>query len=153
MDDLDRKILSVLREEARTPIAEVARQVGVARATVHERLNRLEASGIVKGARLELDPAALGRPLRAFILVGWQAATETHQREVARRIAGLEGVARVHNVTGQRDFLVEVLGRDMDDVGRLIIERIRAIDGVGGTETLIAFWTFEGEGLPLAAEG
>ncbi len=131
------------------PVAEVARRVGVTRATVHERWRRLSESGVVRGAHLDLDPGALGRPLRAFILVQWSTEKEADQRQVARAIADIPGVDRVHNVTGKHDFLVEVVGRDMDEVGRIILERIRVLPGVGATETLIAFWSFEGHGVPL----
>ena len=151
LDELDKEILKVLQGDARMPLAEVARKVDVARATVHQRVKRLEQAGVIRGATLELDPGALGRPLRAFILIGWRAEASTDQRAVAREIAAIDGVVRVHNVTGQKDFLVEVLGKDMDEVGRLIIERIRPLPGVGGTETLMAFWTFEGAGVPLEA--
>lgn len=149
MDELDRRILELLREDARRPIAEIAREVDVARATVHQRVDGLEAEGVLEGTSLELDEAALGYPLRAFILVGWRADRERDQRNVARQLAEIGGVDRVHIVTGQQDFLVEALGADMDEIGRTIIERIRAIDGVGDTETILTFWTFEGPGVPL----
>lgn len=149
MDELDRRILELLREDARRPIAEVARELDVARATVHQRLDKLEARGIVEGASLELDPDALGYPLRAFILVGWEAEADRDQRNVAERIGQIPGVDHVHIVTGKQDFLVEALGQDMEEVGRLIIERIRAIDGAGATETILTFWTYDGPGVPL----
>ncbi len=149
MDEVDTAILRVLREEARTPVAEVARRVGVTRATVHERLKRLTEAGILQGTTVRLDPAALGLALRAFILVQWRSDAGPDQREVAQSIARIPGVERVHNVTGTHDFLVEALARDMDSVGRLIVERMRAIPGVGPSETMIAFWSYEGQGIPL----
>lgn len=149
MDELDRGILELLRADARRPIADVARELDVARATVHQRLDRLKEAGVVTGSTIEVDPTALGYPLRAFILVGWQADRDRDQRQVAERIANIPGVDRVHIVTGAHDFLVEALGEDMDEVGRMIIERMRAIEGVGDTETILTFWTFDGPGLPL----
>ncbi len=148
MDELDRKIIGLLRRDARLPVAELARRAGTSRATLHERLRRLQET-VITGSTVVLDPAALGRPLRAFLLVGWRAERNDDQRGVARAIAAIPGVERVHITTGQHDFLVEVVARDMDEVGRLIIERIRALPGVGGTETVLTFWTFEGVGVPL----
>ncbi len=148
MDELDRRILGLLRRDARLPVTELARQAGTSRATLHERLKRLQAT-VIRSSTVILDPAALGRPLRAFLLVGWRAERNDDQRGVAQAIAAIPGVERVHITTGQHDFLVEVVARDMDEVGRLIIERIRALPGVGGTETVLTFWTFEGAGVPL----
>lgn len=149
MDELDRRILEALREDARRPIAEIARQLDVARATVHQRLDRLREVGILDGTSVDLDPAALGYPLRAFILIAWEAERDRDQRHVAEQIAEIPGVARVHIVTGKQDFLVEALGEDMDEIGRTIIEQLRTIDGVGDTETILTFWTYDGPGLPL----
>ncbi len=58
-------------------------------------------------------------------------------------------VAMAYIVTGKQDFLVEALGEDMDEIGRTIIEQLRTIDGVGDTETILTFWTYDGPGLPL----
>lgn len=146
MDGVDKKILAALRDDARLAVAELARIAGVSRATAHERLKRLQADGVVLGTTVRVDPAALGRPLRAFLFVKWQAQEAGDQREVGAAIAELPGVEHVHIVTGQHDFLVEVVAKDMDEIGRLIIERIRAIPGVQGTESSIAFWSMAGVG-------
>lgn len=149
MDDLDRKLIGILRTDARVPTAELARRVGVSRATAHERVKRLWADGVLKGTYTVLDPAALGRPLRAIVLVSWRSDEEGDQREVARAIAQTPDVDRVHVVTGRWDFLVEVLAKDMDEVGRIILERIRRLPGVGSTETLLTFWSFDGMGVTV----
>ncbi len=146
MDALDRAILVALREDARLPVAELARRVGTSRATAHDRLKRLQDRGVILGATIRLDPAALGHPLRGFLMVGWRAEHQD-QRAVARSIATIPGVERVHIITGPHDFLVEVMAPDMDAVGRIIIERIRSIPGVGATETLLSFWSFDGPGV------
>lgn len=149
MDELDRRILELLREDARRPIAEIAREADVARATVHQRLDGLQERGIVAGTSLDLDPEALGYPLRAFIFVEWRAERERDQRIVARQLAEVPGVDRVHIVTGSQDFLVEALASGMDELGETIIEELRAVDAVGDTETRLTFWTVEGPGVPL----
>ncbi len=145
MDSVDRAILSALRQDARLPVAELGRLAGVSRATAHERMKRLQSEGILLGTTTRVDPAALGKPLRAFLFVNWHADAGD-QREVASAIAALSGVEKVHVVTGQHDFLVEVVAKDMDAIGRLIIENIRSIPGVSGTESSMAFWSMEGVG-------
>ncbi len=146
MDSVDRKILAALKRDARLPVAELGRLAGVSRATAHERLKRLQADGILLGTTARIDPAALGKPLRAFLFVQWRATEAGDQREVAGAIAALPGVEKVHVITGEHDFLVEVVAKDMDAIGRLIIENIRGIPGVSGTQSSIAFWSMEGVG-------
>ncbi len=145
MDSVDKKILAALKGDARLPVAELARIADVSRATAHERLKRLQTDGVLLGTTTRVDPAALGKPLRAFLFVQWHADAGD-QREVASAIAALPGVEKVHVVTGEHDFLVEVVAKDMDAIGRLIIENIRGIPGVSGTKSSIAFWSMEGVG-------
>ncbi len=146
MDEVDTMILAALRRDARLPVAELARDVGVSRATAHERLKRLQAQGVLLGTTTRIDPAKIGLPLRAFLFVRLDTSETRDQREVAGAIAQLTGVEKVHVITGEHDFLVEVLAKDMDAVGRLILDEIRAISGVSGTQSSIAFWSVEGVG-------
>lgn len=149
VDEIDRRIINVLRADARVATAAVARRVGVSRATAHERIKRLEESGIIKGSHAILDPHRLGRPLRAILLVHLVPDMRADQRAIARQIASIPDVDRVHIVTGRYDFVVEVLAKDMDAIGSIILERIRTIDGVGNTETMLCFWSFDGPGISL----
>lgn len=153
MDETDRHILQLLRKDARLPTAEVARMVGVSRATAHERIKRMQTSGIIKGSYAVMDPVKLGRPLRAILLVHLVPDAMSDQRAIAKQIAQIPDVDRVHIVTGRYDFVVEVLAKDMDEIGSIILERIRTIDGVGNTETMLCFWSLDGPGITLDAQG
>ncbi len=146
MDVVDRAILDALRLDARMSVADLGRRAGVSRATAHERLRRLREDGVLLGTTARIDAAAMGLPLRAFLFVNWRAEEAGDQREVAKAIGALHGVEKVHVITGEHDFLVEVVAKDMDAVGRLIIEQIRAIPGVSGTQSSIAFWSLDGVG-------
>ena len=149
MDGTDRRILDLLRRDARLPTAEVARQVHVSRATAHERIKRLHETGIIRGSHVVMDPAALGRPLRAILLVHLVPDIRSDQRTIGKQIAEIPDVDRVHIVSGRYDFVVEVLAKDMDEIGSIILERIRTIEGVGNTETMLCFWSMDGPGISL----
>ena len=149
MDPTDRRILDLLRRDARIPTAQVARAIGVSRATAHERIKRLHETGVITGSQVTVDPAALGRPLRAILLVHLVPDAASDQRTIAKQIAGIPDVDRVHIVTGRYDFVVEVLAKDMDEIGSIILERIRTIDGVGNTETMLCFWSLDGPGITI----
>lgn len=149
VDAVDRRLLEAIRNDARRSVADLAQAAGVSRATAHERLKRLRENGVIKGTRTLLDPEALGHPLRAILLVHLMPDAAGDQREIAGQIAAIPDVDRVHVVTGRYDFLVEVLAKDMDEIGQVILERIRTLDGVGNTESLICFWSFDGPGITI----
>lgn len=149
MDELDKKILAAVRADARLPVAELARRIGTSRATAHERYKRLNETGVIRGSYTVMDPKALGRPLRAILLVHLVPDVKSDQRAIAKEIAQIPDVDRVHIVSGRYDFIVEVLAKDMDEIGSIILERIRTIDGVGNTETILCFWSLDGPGVSL----
>ena len=70
---------------------------------------------------------------------------ELSQKQAGRLMARIPGVVEVHTVTGEYDFLLKVRGKTMDDIGNLIVERLRLLQGVGSTVTSVAFWTFKEE--------
>jgi len=117
-------------------------------------VKRLEETGIIKGYKAILDPSKLDRATLAYVLVSFayrqpDSGKVTSQRETATEIARFPEVQEVHIVTGDSDLLVKVRGKDVDPIGRFIIDRLRAVKGVDRTLTLVAFHT-EKETLDLA---
>jgi len=144
-DELDRTIIAALSEDARQPTTALAARVAAPRATVHQRLRRLEQRGVIEGYTVRLNHAALGKPLTGFIQVAFTPSVELSQKRAGRLMARIEGVAEVYTITGQYDFLLKVRGASMDEIGNLIVERLRLIKGVGTTVTSVAFWTHRAE--------
>lgn len=145
LDKMDNSILLALQEDARQSTTALAQQVGAPRATVHERLKRLQRKGIIRGYNVRLNYQALGLPLTGFILVTFTPSLELSQKEAGRAMARIPGVVEVHTITGEYDFMIKVRGRSMDDIGNLIVEKLRLLKGVGNTVTSVAFWNFKEE--------
>lgn len=131
MDETDRRLLSALREDGRIPVAELARILGVARATVTARIERLVASGTIVGftvrVRDELDPLAV----RAISLIEVEGRTTDN---VIHRLRGLPEIRSLHTTNGGWDLVAE-LGAETLAHFDSVLGRIRSIEGVVNTET------------------
>lgn len=139
LDEKDLVILKALEEDSRRTTKAISEDLGIPRATVHERIKRMVEKGIIKRFTITLDHSALGEPIIAFILVSFLPNAKVSQREVAQRISDLEGVYEVHLISGEYDMLVKVRGKSMEDIGALVIDRIREVEGVGRTLTCASF--------------
>ena len=141
IDDISLKILKILQEKARTPNVEVARQIGMAPSAVLERIRKLEKHKIIEGYEVRLNPKFFAKGLVAFITV----KIEKHADEIAvgKKLARRPKIQEVHYVAGEDAFLVKLRGADTEEIGRLIRETIKSIDGVRLTETSIVMSTYK----------
>ena len=114
---------------------EASRRLGVARGTVQARLDRLVARGVITGWGPELDPAALGYPVTAFVTL--EIRQGRGHDPVADQLAAIPEVLEVHTITGAGDLLVRIVARDNADLQR-VIDLLVAIEGVERTSTTIA---------------
>lgn len=134
IDVVDIDILTIIQKNARTPNAEIARQVGLAPSAVFERIRKLEERGIVRGYHAALDPKALGLGQLAFIFVRNEPAGGV---ETTAKLAEIPEVLEVHHVAGEDCFLVKVRARDAEALGRLLRERLGRIPTISSTRTTI----------------
>ena len=139
MDSTDRKILNILQSDARTPNAELARQVGMAPSAVLERVRKLEERGVIQGYEARLDPKALDFGLLAFVLVRTDDRVGNMQSEAT--LKAIPEVQEVHHVAGQDCFLLKVRVANTDALQVLLREQIGAIDTVRSTNTTIVLQT------------
>lgn len=148
LDDTDWQILAILQENARTPNAEIARQVGMAPSAVLERVRKLEERGVVEGYTAKVNAQAVGLGLTAFLYV--RVEERPAESETAKLLAELPEVQEVHHVAGEDCFLVRVRVADTEALGRLLREEIGAIETVRSTRTTIVLGTVkETTALPL----
>lgn len=156
LDEIDSAILRKLQANARTKLADLGREVGLAASSVHERLRRLQRDGIIVGWTLSLDPVGAGRPVTAF--VGVEAdVTGASLGEQLRQRAEID---ECHDVAGDLSFLLKVRAHDPEALLALV-DWIRELPGVRQTRTTVVLKTeFErqlwlgeggGRGQPLRA--
>ncbi len=117
LDELNLRILTELRRDPRLTMAELGRRVGLSSPAVTERVRRLEEAGVIKGCLIELDPAALGLPLAAYVRVRPNAGQLSRIAELARQIPE---VVECHRITGEDCFILKLCLPAMDQLDRLL---------------------------------
>ncbi|WP_415923083.1 Lrp/AsnC family transcriptional regulator [Steroidobacter sp.] len=138
MDDLDHQLLALLRVDARTASATLARKLGVSRGTVTNRIARLEASGVILGYGVQLGHDAQPSLIRAWMSI---AVEGDKTRDVVKRLLGEPSIGSLHDTNGRWDLLAEVHAASIGELSE-VLERIRKIKGIGNTETSIHLQTF-----------
>lgn len=135
LDELDARLIGLLAAEPRGGMLEASRRLGVARGTVQARLDRLQDRGVITGYGPDIDPAAIGHGVTAFITLEIRQAGG-HQ-PVAGQLARIAEVLEVHTITGSGDMLCRVVARDNADLQR-VVDAIVDVPGVLRTSTVIA---------------
>lgn len=110
-DTLNVKILALLMESPRITVSELARRVGMSAPATRERMDRLEEAGVTRGCRLEVDPAALGYPLAAYVRV---RPTYGKLPKIIELAASLPQVVECHRITGEDCFILKVYLESLD---------------------------------------
>ncbi|MBL3674812.1 Lrp/AsnC family transcriptional regulator [Paracoccus aerius] len=137
MTEKDRQLLMILSEDARMPIATLARRMGVARATVQARLDRLVEVGIISGYSVRLSDDYQNSLARAHVMI---VLTEKALGQVVRALQIFSEVIAVHSVSGSVDLIVEVAAPTIQDLDRTI-DAIGELDGVARTQSSVILST------------
>ena len=138
VDALDAALIELLAAEPRVGVLEASRRLRVARGTVQARLERLQERGVITGYGPEVDPAALGYEVTAFITLEIRQAGG--HDPVAERLAAIPEVLEAHTITGAGDMLCRVVARSNADLQR-VLDAIVATEGVVRSATLISLAT------------
>ena len=138
MDDTDRQLIALLRQDARLSVATLAGKLGVSRGTVSNRLRKLEDDHVIVGYTLRLRPDAEPQQIRAWMGVQVEG---NQTRTVIAHLLGEPGVERLHDTNGRWDLLAELRAPSMGELSR-VLERVRLIKGIRNTETSILLETY-----------
>jgi DNA-binding Lrp family transcriptional regulator len=141
LDEKDSAILEELMKDSRKTTKAIAKELEIPRATVHDRIVRMEQRKVIRKYTAVPDYAQLGQGVTAFILAQFEPREGLSQRETADEIADILGISEVHMISGEYDMLLKVRGASMEDIGKLVIDRLRAVKGVARTLTCACFTT------------
>ncbi|HEY0213157.1 MAG TPA: Lrp/AsnC ligand binding domain-containing protein [Paenirhodobacter sp.] len=141
LDAIDRRILATLVQDARQSVAEIARQVGLSKTPVAQRIKRLEDTGLITGYRAELSPIKLGLAHVAFVEVRLSDTRETALRKFNSAVRAIPEVEECHMIAGGFDYLLKVRSHDISDYRRVMGEKISALPFVHATSTYVAMET------------
>jgi DNA-binding Lrp family transcriptional regulator len=138
MDETDRQLLSLLRQDARLSIADLSHKLAVSRGTVTNRIAKLEDAGVIVGYTVRVRPDVQRNEIKAWMSI----AVEGNQtRAVIASLLGEPGVAILHDTNGRWDLLAELRAENLQDLGKTL-ERIRLVKGISNTETSIHLETY-----------
>jgi DNA-binding Lrp family transcriptional regulator len=143
MDDKDAAILEELMKDSRKTTKGIAKELDIPRATVHDRISKMEQKKVIKKYTAVPDYSQLGIGVTSFILVQFSPQEGLSQRETAEEISDLKGIYEVHMISGEYDMLLKARGSSMEDIGRLVIDRLREVKGVARTLTCACFSTIK----------
>ncbi|QJF51588.1 Lrp/AsnC family transcriptional regulator [Roseobacter ponti] len=137
-DRFDRAILSVLAEDGRISITDLARRIGLSKSPTQARLRRLEETGVIIGYRALLDPVRLGLDHVAFVEVRLSDTREAALAAFNEAVARVPEVEQAHMIAGNFDYLLKVRTRNMTGYRRFLAETISALPHVAATSTYVA---------------
>ena len=136
IDNLDKKILSILSRNARMPFKYVAAECNVSRAAIHQRVQRLIDSGVITGSGFNVNPKSLGYHTCTY--VGITLERGSMYRDVVKLLENIPEIVECHFTTGPYTMLVKLYARDNEQLMNLINGQLQDIPGVSATETLIS---------------
>lgn len=133
MDDLDRKILALLRADARLSVATLAKKLDVSRGTISNRTSKMERDGVILGYSVRVRPDSEPERIVAWISI----AVEGHETpRIIQLLTGEAAIVALHDTNGRWDLLAELSVSDLNELGD-VLGRIRLIKGISATETSI----------------
>mgnify|MGYP003116279611 FL=1 len=136
IDGIDKKILRFLMSDARKPVLEIARKIGISGAAIHQRLRKLEASGLIAGSKFIINPKVLGYTTMAYIGIYLDKAMSNPL--AVKELKKIPEVLECHYTTGNWSILIKVLCRDNEHLMNVLNRDIQQIEGVSRTETFIS---------------
>jgi Lrp/AsnC family leucine-responsive transcriptional regulator len=137
IDDKDRLILDTLRENSSLSMQKIARKTGIPVATVHHRITKLKASGIIKKYTIIIDQARLGRKMVVHILI--KATPKSDHTVLAEKLMKHEWVEDCSVITGVYDVIIKVRLPDIEALDQFVLKFLRTFDEVAESQSMIAY--------------
>jgi DNA-binding Lrp family transcriptional regulator len=132
VDQVDRQLLDLLRDDGRLSVNELATRVSISRASAYQRLARLRETGVLRRVTIDVDPKRLGLSVTAFIL----ADIDQHKwRDLAGRLIALPGVEYLGFTTGTFDLVLLVRAPDMETLRDVVLDRLQSMPEIRSTQT------------------
>ena len=136
LDGIDKKILKMLMENSRRPILEIAKNIGISGAAIHQRLRKLESQNLIIGSSIIVNTKVLGFTTMAFIGIFLDKAISN--KTVVNQLKEIPEILECHYTTGDWSVLAKLICKDNEDLMEILTKKIQTIQGVSRTETYIS---------------
>ncbi|MGW3568633.1 Lrp/AsnC family transcriptional regulator [Streptomyces sp. NPDC000941] len=137
MDDVDRQLLALLQQDASRPYAVLGQAVGLSVGATHERVRKLRERGVIRRTAVEVDPAAIGRGVLAFVMVD----STKWVGDSADQFSAIPEIQEAHIIAGSASVLLKVRTSTTEQL-QDVLRRLYAIEGVSGTQATMVLETF-----------
>lgn len=151
-DRIDRAILSLLAQNARTTNKELAERVGLSQSACLERVRRLEERGLLRGTHADVDPEAFGIGVQALVVVQLERHTRAAVGRFEKSVLELPQVVALYHLTGRMDYLAHAVAQDMEHLRDFTLDAITSLPDVARVETSLLFREFRKHGWPDLTE-
>jgi Lrp/AsnC family leucine-responsive transcriptional regulator len=138
MDPIDKKILRALQLDGKMTVADLAERVGLSQSPCARRVRNLERDGIIKGYAAVVDQSRVGLPISAFASIKLERQREEDLDRFAEAVARWPEVVDCYLMTGQRDYLMRIVAKDLEAYERFLKQKLTRLDGVASIETSFA---------------
>ena len=135
IDSLDRKILKILQSDAKVPFSEIAQKLVVSGGTIHQRVSKLEAAGVIRGSKYHLDYSKLGYDVN--VLLGIHLKNAKDCPAVIEQLKKLPEVIEAHYTTGNYALIIRVINKTIADYHKFLIDKLQSIKEIQSTESYI----------------
>jgi DNA-binding Lrp family transcriptional regulator len=150
LDATDRKILEILQHDSNITNAQLAKEIGLSPAPTLERVNKLEAAGVIKSYHAVIDPASVNLGVSTFVMVSLKGHNKENIEKFVSAINNIDEVIECHHITGAGDFILKLVATDIAAYQRLMLEKVSNIDVVDSLQTMVILSTFkDSKSLPI----
>jgi len=138
IDETDKKILNIIKNNARTPYNDIGKKCKVSGATIQLRIQKLTDAGIISGSQFNINPVGLGYYTCAFIGIQINLTSTSTHEEVYKKITLIPEIVECQHISGKYSLIIKIYTRNNEHLKKLIIEKIQSIPEIVSTETFIA---------------
>jgi len=141
MDDKDKKILDVLKENSKLSTQQISKKISIPITTVHNRMKKLEEEGIIKKYSVVLDYKKIGKLISAFVLINVDykllKQIKKTQDDLTKKLKLHSSVEEASRITGGTDLIIKIRVKDVDELDDFVTKYLRNIDGIDKTQTMV----------------
>ncbi|RVU24180.1 Lrp/AsnC family transcriptional regulator [Sandaracinomonas limnophila] len=150
LDQTDLKLLEILQENAKITNAQLSKEIGLSPAPTLERVKKLESLGIIESYHAKINRDKVGLGVTTFVTVTLTGHKKQVTESFVKQINQIPEVIECHYVTGNGDFVLKIISKDIASYQKLMLEKINEIEEVSGTSTMVILSTFkESPVLPI----
>lgn len=152
LDAIDCKILEVLQQDGRISNVDLATAVQLSAPQCFRRVRALEERGVVRGYRALVNPEALGLGVTAFVSLSIESSAFGRVREIEQLLRAMPELLELHMMSGDADYLLKLVARDLKQLGSLLTDKLMQIEGVADVRSMVCLEELKAPaGLPISA--